>query len=237
MSQPFQFKKFQIAQDRCAMKVGTDGVLLGAWAPVEHKPFSILDIGAGSGLIALMLAQRTHAEIIDAIEIDAGAYEQCVENFEASPWNDRLFCYHASLKEFVDEIDDRYDLIVSNPPFYTENYTSGNHARDAARQSKWLPPEVLFDAVSGLLASTGVFALIVPFKEENNILQLAQNKQLYPFDINRIKGTPDTKVKRSLIAFSFKQIAPKISDLTIENSRHHYTDAYVALTGDFYLKM
>ena len=115
---PFKFKQFTIEQDRCAMKIGTDGVLLGAWVSLKNNPFSILDIGAGTGIIALQLAQRSHAEMIDALEIDENAYEQCVDNFENSQWGDRLFCYHASLEEFVEEIEDKYDLIISNPPFF-----------------------------------------------------------------------------------------------------------------------
>jgi tRNA1Val (adenine37-N6)-methyltransferase len=110
----FSFKKFSIEQDRCAMKVGTDGVLLGAWTPIENNPFSILDIGTGTGIIALMLAQRSNAEQIDALEIDEEAYEQSVDNFN-SPWGDRLFCFHAGLDEFVEEPEDEYDLIISNP--------------------------------------------------------------------------------------------------------------------------
>ena len=119
---PFKFKQFKVSQNKCAMKIGTDGVLLGAWSSIENNPFSILDIGAGTGIISLMLAQRCNAELIDAIEIDDSAYEECVENFEQSPWGDRLFCYHASLEEFVNEIEDKYDLIISNPPFYSEDY-------------------------------------------------------------------------------------------------------------------
>src|SRR6476620_10639106 len=129
----FNFKQFTVVQDRCAMKVGTDGVLLGAWTPLVNNPYNILDIGTGTGIIALMLAQRSHAEQIDAIEIDDAAYEQATENFENSPWNDRLYCYHAGLDEFVDEVEEEFDLIVSNPPFYTENYKSDNEQRDAAR--------------------------------------------------------------------------------------------------------
>ena len=106
MSKPFVFKQFKILQDRCAMKIGTDGVLLGAWTSIDHHPATIMDIGAGTGIIALMLAQRSEAETIDAIEINEAAYEQCVNNFEASLWGDRLFCYHAGLDEFVDEIED-----------------------------------------------------------------------------------------------------------------------------------
>lgn len=117
MQKLFQFKQFTINQDRCAMKIGTDAVLLGAWAPIEHQPLSILDIGAGTGVLSLMLAQRCDAMTIDAIEIDDNAYEQCVENFENSPWSDLLFCYHASLEEFTEEIEETFDLIVCNPPF------------------------------------------------------------------------------------------------------------------------
>ena len=135
----FQFKQFTIHQDQCAMKVGTDGVLLGAWISLQHQPESILDIGAGTGLIALQLAQRSTAGLIDAIELDEDAYEQCVANFEASPWGDRLFCYHAGFDEFVDEMDEQYDLIVSNPPFYAEEVSSGNTSRDQARQNSSLP--------------------------------------------------------------------------------------------------
>ena len=124
-NKPFLFKKFSVNQDRCAMKIGTDGVLLGAWTSISQNPFSVLDIGAGTGVISLMLAQRCYAELIDAIEIDANAYEQCTENFENSPWNDRLFCYHASVKEFAQEIDDEYDFPVchSNPTIM--NFNSG----------------------------------------------------------------------------------------------------------------
>ena len=111
-SKPFAFKYFKVTQDKCAMKIGTDGVLLGAWSSLEKNPFSILDIGAGTGILSLMLAQRSRAQLIDAIEIDDQAYEQCVENFEQSPWGDRLFCYHASLEEFAEDIEDKYDLII-----------------------------------------------------------------------------------------------------------------------------
>jgi len=125
-SKPFQFKQFTVQQDRCAMKIGTDGVLLGAWASIDHSPGSILDIGAGTGIISLMLAQRSEAFQIDAIEIEENAYEQTVDNFEASDWGDRLFCYHAGFDEFVEEMQDeeQYDLIISNPPFYSEDYKS-----------------------------------------------------------------------------------------------------------------
>lgn len=234
----FSFKQFTIQQDKCAMKVGTDGVLLGAWAPVEHRPFSVLDIGAGTGLIGLMLAQRSHAEQIDAIEIDDDAYEQCVDNFENSPWGDKLFCYHAGLDEFMEEPEDEYDLIVSNPPFYTEDYTSGDNQRDKARFEASLPFEDLAEAASVLLSDTGIFAVIIPYKEEARFLALAKENELYPVKITRVKGTPSSETKRSLMAFSRNEAAePVIDELVIETARHVYTPEYIALTQDFYLKM
>ena len=154
----FIFKKFSINQNKCAMKIGTDAVLLGAWTTVENYLNSILDIGAGTGVLALMLAQRSDAALIDAIEIDADAYEQCVENFENSQWRDRLFCYHASLLEFTEEIDDEYDLILSNPPFYSEDYKSQKTQRDLARFQDAMPFEHLLESVSKLLSENGIFS-------------------------------------------------------------------------------
>lgn len=235
----FQFKQFSIQQDRCAMKVGTDGVLLGAWAPIDHKPFSVLDIGAGTGLIALMLAQRSQAEQIDAIEIDENAFEQCVDNFENSPWNDRLFCFHASLDDFMDDLEDEeYDLIVSNPPFYSEDFKTENESRDLARFQDALPFEDLVEAASVLLSETGVLAVIVPYKEEVRLITLAEEYHLFPLKITRVKGTPTAEIKRSLVAFSFAETHElPIDELVIETTRHQYTEDYIALTKDFYLKM
>lgn len=219
------------------MKVGTDGVLLGAWAPLDNGPNSILDIGAGTGLIALQLAQRSIAESVDAIELDDNAYEQCVENFEASTWGDRLFCYHASLQEFAEEIDEVYDLIVSNPPFYSEEVSSGDMARDIARQELSLPFNELISGVSKLLSKEGEFATIVPYKEEQRFISLALEKGLHANRVMRVKGTTTSDIKRSLLQFSFKKVTPKENELVIEINRHQYTLDYQELTKDFYLKM
>ena len=220
------------------MKVGTDGVLLGAWAPLEHNPYSILDIGAGTGLIALMLAQRSNAEQIDAIEIDDDAYEQAVHNFESSPWADRLFCYHAGLDELMEEPEDEYDLIVANPPFYSEDYKSGDNQRDTARFSDSLPFEDLAEAASLLLSDEGIFAVIIPYKEENKFIELANGYDLFPTRVTHVKGTPLSDIKRSLLAFGRARISDyEIDELTIELSRHNYTPEYTELTQDFYLKM
>ncbi|CDF80886.1 methyltransferase [Formosa agariphila KMM 3901] len=237
MSKPFKFKAFSINQDRCAMKIGTDGVLLGAWASIDHHPFSILDIGAGTGVIALMLAQRSSAELIDAMEIDDEAYEQCVDNFENAPWGDRLFCYHAALEEFVDEIEDKYDLIVSNPPFYSEDFKTDNEQRDLARFADALPFDHLIESTSKLLSKHGVFCVIVPFKEEANMIDLASKVDLFPNKILHVKGNPNSEIKRSLMQFSFSKTAIETNTLIIENERHNYTEDYINLTKDFYLKM
>lgn len=249
MEKLFKFKEFAINQDRCAMKIGTDSVLLGAWTSIDDHPYSILDIGAGTGILALMLAQRSQsvpmaAEIIDAIEIDDAAYEQCVENFESSPWSDRLFCYHAELDEFVkefleDDMDNMttYDLIISNPPFYSDTYKSSDNQRDLARFVDAMPFRQLLESVSKLLSSEGQFSVVIPFSEEKEFIVLATKEHLYPKRILRVQGTPQSEIKRSFIQFSFKETTVNTEHLIIETARHHYTEDYIALTKDFYLKM
>ena len=234
----FNFKKFSVEQDRCAMKIGTDGVLLGAWSPIPDHCDSVLDIGTGTGIIALMIAQRSNANQIDALEIDENAYEQATENFENSPWDDRLFCFHAGLDELIDEPEDEYDLIISNPPFYTENFKTEDEKRDLARFEDSMPFELLIEAADLLLSENGVFSVIIPFKEENHFLALAKEFELFPMKITRVKGTPTTEIKRSLLAFKrFETQEIEIDELIIETERHVYTEGYIALTKDFYLKM
>jgi tRNA1Val (adenine37-N6)-methyltransferase len=234
----FQFKQFSVNQDQTAMKIGTDGVLLGAWTPIENNPKSVLDIGTGTGIIALMLAQRSDAEQIDALEIDESAYEQAVENFENSPWGDRLFCFHAGLDEFVDDPEDEYDLIVSNPPFYSEEYRSENEQRDLARFQGAMPFEELVEAADLLLSENGIFSVIIPFNEEDRFIELCAEAELFPIKVTRVKGAPNTKIVRSLLAFKRYELSVLTSDeLVIEISRHEYTPEYISLTKDFYLKM
>ena len=234
---PFQFKQFTIQQDKTAMKVGTDGVLLGAWANLDFNPSSMLDIGAGTGLIALMMAQRCDAETIDAIELNDEAYEQTVENFENSDWADRLFCYHASLQEFTDEIEDKYDFIISNPPFYTSTYKELSEERAMARHSESLTYADLLESTSKLLSENGNCAFIIPFEEAENFIKIAEENKLYPNRITRVKGSINTAIKRSLLQFSFIKTEIAYSELTLELSRHNYTEEYKNLVQDFYLKL
>lgn len=262
MSQaPFQFKQFTIAQDRCAAKIGTDGVLLGAWASIAHDPSSILDIGTGTGIIALMLAQRSDAETIDALELDDDAYEQATENFENSNWGDRLFCYHAHLYEFATEIEETYDLIISNPPFYEASSlppeslkSEENSMSDARKQARFedaMPFELLIGAVAKLLSDTGRFNVIIPHHREEDFIALASSAHLFPTRITHVKGTPESPIKRSLLEFArlsqleqtiegdvirFRESVPP-QELSIEYGRHEYTNGYIALVKDFYLKM
>jgi len=222
------------------MKVGTDGVLLGAWCAVNQYPDTILDIGAGTGLISLMLAQRCDAMTIDAIEIDAHAHAQCVENFELSDWGDRLFCYNASFNEFVEEMEaeeEQYDAIISNPPFYSDAFETEDAARNKARFTSSLSFEQLISGTAKLLSDSGVFSVIIPCKEEQQFIGLAEKENLFLNRVCRVKGNAASDAKRSLLEFSFKAQAVVEEALTIEVSRHKYTEAYIALTKDFYLKM
>lgn len=236
-NQPFHFKQFLIKQDACAMKIGTDSVLLGAWAHIDHQPQTVLDIGAGSGVLALMIAQRSPTVFVEAIEIDEKAFEQCVENFENSPWSDRLFCYHASLIEFVEEVDETYDLIICNPPFYSEDYKTESKSRNLARFESSMPFEHLIYCAIKLLSTQGHLNVIIPFKEEQRFLTLAKSMQLFPERITRIKGNDQSELKRSLIDLSFDKKETKENILVIETERHKYTEDYIELTKDFYLNM
>ena len=241
--QPFQFKKFKVHQDRCAMKVGTDGVLLGAWSSIEHEPKSILDIGAGTGVIALQLAQRSSANTIDALEIDDQAHEQCTHNFENSDWADRLFCYHASVQEFASEMEHKYDLIVSNPPFFKAPKSTGSQTqntsqeRAVARFTDTLPFKHLVVCAAHLLSQNGVFCTILPHKEADSFIEIAAQNKLFISKICTIRGIKTSKIKRCMLAFSLHQSKPKTQELIIEVSRHNYTQDYKNLVRDFYVKM
>lgn len=237
MNKPFKFKQFTVRQDQCAMKIGTDSVLLGAWTSINHQPNTILDIGAGTGVLSLMLAQRSDAQQIEAIEIDDDAFEQCAENFEDSPWNDRLFCFHASLIEYIEAVDEKFDLIICNPPFYSEDYKTNNSSRDLARFNDAMPFEHLIYAVGNLLSKVGIFSIVIPYKEENRLIELASKSGLFPKRILHVNGDANSDIKRSLIEFQFKKSETHIAKLIIEKGRHNYTQDYINLTKAFYIKM
>jgi len=220
------------------MKVGTDGVLLGAWCSLESLPKTILDIGTGTGIISLMLAQRSSAITIDGVEVDPSAYMQTVDNFENSDWSDRLYCYNASFQKFADDTNkETYDLIVSNPPFYTEDYITKNSSRNKARFTSSLTFKELIGGISKILSKSGFFSTIIPFKEESTFICLAEQHSLHLNKICRVQGNKNSEIKRSLMTFSFNKVKISETNLIIENSRHKYTKEYEELTNNFYLKM
>ncbi len=230
----FRFKQFQITQNRAAAKVGTDAVLLGAWTPIINEPKRILDIGAGTGVISLMMAQRTQNAEITAVEIDLGAYEEAKFNFEASPWAHRLKCIKSDIKTLF--FSSHFDLIMSNPPFYTEKTFAPNNKRNLARNASSLEFSELIEKVDSLLSSNGIFSIIIPFKEELHICELAAKHNLFPNKITRVRGNIKAPIKRSLIAFGREQKKSIPKELIIEVERHIYTQEYKELAKDFYLK-
>lgn len=222
------------------MKIGTDGILLGAWCSLKDNTNKILDIGSGTGVISLMLAQRFNNTTIDSVEIENNAYEQSVENFERSVWADRLFCFHSTFQDFAKERKEdgeTYDLIISNPPFYTDNVKNNNRARNKARSTSFLSFVELISGVSKILSNQGEFTTIIPFKEEAKFIEISKQNNLFLNKICRVKGNNNSDIKRSLLTFSFYKKKIDENNLIIETSRHLYTDEYINLTKNFYIKM
>jgi tRNA1Val (adenine37-N6)-methyltransferase len=222
------------------MKIGTDGVLLGAWCSLKDNTNKILDIGSGTGVISLMLAQRFNNTTIDSVEIEKNASEQSVENFERSVWADRLFCFHSTFQDFANELKEdgqTYDLIISNPPFYTDNVKNNNRARNKARSTSFLSFVELISGVSKILSNQGEFTTIIPFKEEAKFIEISKQNNLFLNKICRVKGNNNSDIKRSLLTFSFYKKKLDENNLIIETSRHLYTDEYINLTKNFYIKM
>jgi len=222
------------------MKIGTDGILLGAWCSLKDNTNKILDIGSGTGVISLMLAQRFNNTTIDSVEIENNAYEQSVENFERSVWADRLFCFHSTFQDFAKERKEdgeTYDLIISNPPFYTDNVKNNNRARNKARSTSFLSFVELISGVSKILSNQGEFTTIIPFKEEAKFIEISKQNNLFLNKICRVKGNNNSDIKRSLLTFSFYKKQLDENNLIIETSRHLYTDEYINLTKNFYIKM
>ncbi len=236
MSNPFfRFKQFTVYHDKCSHKVGFDGVTLGAWCDVKDCT-RILDIGTGSGLIALMLAQRSNAQIT-AIELDKNSIEQAKENFKRSVWNDRIVGHHIALQDFVRQTDDRFDLIVSNPPFFENSLKAKGVGRSNARHTDSLSQDELIDSVSRLLLPKGRFCVILPVTEADRLVQKAEKKELYCNQRTELSPTPTKEVKRVLLEFSHIKTELLKIQLIVEEDRHVYTQAYQELVKDFYLKL
>ena len=217
------------------MKVGTDGVLLGAWAGVRPSDRRMLDIGTGTGLIALMLAQRAPEAHVTGVDIDDVA--QARENADASPWGDRVAFERCAVQEF--STPELFDLIVSNPPFFVDSLTCPDEGRTAARHAVHLPFDELRDAVLRLLAPAGRFAVILPTPEAARFLSVCAGRLALTRRTD-VRTTPRHPAKRALMEFSRADAAataPEISELVVGTGEHEcYTPEYRTLTRDFYLK-
>ena len=215
------------------MKVGTDAVLLGSWVDPKNANH-ILDIGTGTGLIALMLAQKSPA-IIDAIDIDESACEQAKENFRISPWFSRVNIFHLSLQEFSESVDKKYDLIVSNPPYFHHASKPPEEARLNARHNDQLSFEELISGVKKILKNDGRFCLILPSKEGIEFMDLAQSSGLFCHDMMRIKTKSDKTEKRLMMEFGFHFGLLLDREIIIQEEDCSYTEEYIELTKEYFL--
>ncbi|WP_285827306.1 methyltransferase [Bacteroides acidifaciens] len=236
MSNPyFQFKQFTVWHDKCAMKVGTDGVLLGAWASVQNA-HKILDVGTGTGLVALMLAQRSlpDADII-ALEIDEAAAGQARENVTRSPWKERVEVVQTDFRDY--QSSDKFDVIVSNPPYFVDSLECPDQQRNAARHNGSLTYEELLEGVVGLLAEDGTFTIVIPADVADRVKMIAATKNLYAVRQLNVITKPSGIPKRTLITFTFSNQECVIEELLTELARHQYSGKYIALTREYYLNM
>lgn len=229
----FQFKQFVIHQDRTPMKVGTDGVLLGAWAR-SGKAASVLDIGTGTGLIALMTAQRNRQAQIEALEIEPNAIEQARQNISRTPWAERIQLIPIPLQKYFPPF--QYDCILCNPPFFVHSTLSPEQGRTVARHSDTLPHTELIRHVARLLKKEGNFSVILPPREAEQLISFATEQSLYLQHITYVIPNPGKAVKRYLMEFITSPVSCTEDELIVEYSRHEYSPEYIHLTKDFYLK-
>ncbi|RPE02323.1 tRNA1(Val) (adenine(37)-N6)-methyltransferase [Candidatus Pantoea deserta] len=233
----FTFKQFFVAHDRCAMKVGTDGILLGAWAPIANAR-RILDIGSGSALIALMLAQRTPDTVpIDAVELDAVAAAQAQENVSQSPWSTRIDVHAEDIVAFTDRCEQRYSLIVSNPPYYPPDVACGTPERDIARSTSTLDHPGLLRCAARLIEEEGFFCVVLPEAVGQEMAALAQKEGWhlrFRIDVAEYAHRPPHRV---LLGFSPSAGETLLERMAIRNQDTRYSEAWCSLTRDFYLFM
>jgi len=230
----FRFKKFTVLQNNTAMKVGTDGVLLGAWTDCSNVN-SILDIGTGTGLLSLMMAQKCNAKIV-AIETEINAFNQALENIKNSVWNDRIEVYHTSFQDFIQLDSKKFDLIVSNPPFFTNSLKNIDTNKSLARHNDSLPFDILIEGVVKLMHSFSRFCVIIPFEQKKYFTDICTFYGLFLNKSLIIKPNSNKLPKRIIIEFSFLQDIYFEKILIIEKeNRHEYTDDYISLTKDYYM--
>lgn len=231
----FTFKQFFVAHDRCAMKVGTDGVLLGAWAPVSQAR-RILDIGTGTGLVALMLAQRSKESVcIDAVELENDAATQAKENFAESAWSARLAVYGEDINHFAQRSAQGYDLIVSNPPYFESAVACRDEARNAARYTETLTHEALLRCAERLITAAGTFCVVLPYDIGLSFEQSAQQQQWHTQARVDIRDRPGKPLNRMLLALCRQPREPEHRELAIREQLNVYSTEFRELIADFYL--
>lgn len=230
----FSFKQFTVYHNRCAMKVGTDGVLLGAWTDLSQS-HRILDIGTGTGLIALMLAQRTAEAKITAIDIDTEAVNQARENVSSSPWKNRVGVMLQDVCTYTS--DTGFDTIVSNPPYFIDSLKCPDSQRTTARHTDTLDAYRLLEKVADLLTPDGRFSLILPADQTDELMRIAETQGLYPSRWTQVITRPGLPPKRSLVEFRKTHQNYSAKELVVELDRHVYSEDYIALTKEFYLKL
>lgn len=230
----FRFKQFAVLNDKTAMKVGTDGVLLGAWCDVREAK-SVLDVGTGCGLIALMIAQRNADCDIDCIDIDEGAIEEAKINADNSPWSDRIHPFMSDFKQFI--CNKKYDLIVSNPPFFNNGVLAPDKSRQNARHTVELSFEQLIHKAISLLSDKGKLCLISPTDAEEEITKSCTEVGAYVNQKVVIYTKPGKEPKRCLWEISKHNSDKRCSELFVQNSDGQYSEQYIGLCKDFYMSM
>ncbi len=230
---PFHFKQFKIYHEQ-SFKVGTDGVLLGTWVNISGRQ-SVLDIGTGSGLIPLVIAQRTDKTTVIGVEIDELSFIEATKNVQASPWANRVSIINETIQLFAEKEEPKFDLVVSNPPYFINSLKSTNKKKNTARHTDSLSFEELLDATLKLLTTDGKLALVLPKTAGGLFITLAKQKGLYLTRLTEVRSKKDKPVERFLMEFSLKEKVLEQDELVIQfEKRNDYTPAYTALTKDFY---
>lgn len=227
----FRFKEFGLAHNECAHKIGTDGVLLGAWVSTPTTTLNILDIGSGSGLISFMMAQRFSQAQILGIELDLASHQQSLQNLNINPWKRRI---NFKLANFLthDFEDQKFDLILSNPPFFKTTYLSGSERRDQARHEFSLPHHKMILKCKSLLKPNGKLAMVLPVEEAQDLIEFSI---LFPNRICKVQNTPTAAIKRYLMEFSLNETITNDESLSIRDTMNSYSKEYKDLTQGFYL--
>jgi tRNA1Val (adenine37-N6)-methyltransferase len=231
----FHFKKFSIEDSMAAMKIGTDAVLLGAWTPSSNET-RILDIGTGSGILALMMAQKNYTTEIDAIEIEPAAADLAQKNVQLSPWSDQIHVFNSSIQDFSVKTNNKYSLIISNPPFFTDSLKTPVSARNIARHNDTLPVRDLLEITLKLLTAGGKAVFILPADAFGNWTTEASDLLLYPAYFTSVKSSHTHSPHRVMVVFTkYQNLEISDNEISIYSSKGIYTNEYRELTKEFYL--